>query len=117
MVRGDCGTSVVGASQRRGTQRGSTAAKREEGIVDGPSEWAFRLLPIPWEISSARKAIRARPATFATELGILAIQGFEDMNEQARDIMIKDKFIAGQKVCTASAIRRFCTRHSYRRDC
>ena len=25
------------------------------------------------------------PATFATDLGILAIQGFEDMKEQARD--------------------------------
>ena len=43
------------------------------------------------------------PATFATKLGILAIQGFEDMNEQARDIMIRDKFIAGQKQC---ALRR-----------
>ena len=40
------------------------------------------------------------PATFATELGILAIQGFEDMKEQARDTMIRDKFIAGQKQCT-----------------
>ena len=43
------------------------------------------------------------PATFATELGILAIQGFEDMNEQAQDIMIRDKFIAGQRQC---ALRR-----------
>ena len=43
------------------------------------------------------------PATFATELGILAIQGFEDMNEQARNIMIRDKFIAGQRQC---ALRR-----------
>ena len=40
------------------------------------------------------------PATFATELGILAIQGFEDMKEQARDTMIRDKFIAGQRQCT-----------------
>ena len=43
------------------------------------------------------------PATFATELGILAIHEFEDMNEQARDIIIRDKFIAGQKQC---ALRR-----------
>ena len=43
------------------------------------------------------------PATFATELGILAIQGFEDMNKQAWDIMIRDKFIAGQRQC---ALRR-----------
>ena len=43
------------------------------------------------------------PATFATELGILAIQGLEDMKEQARDTMIRDKFIAGQRQC---ALRR-----------
>ena len=43
------------------------------------------------------------PATCATELGILVIQGFEDMNEQARYIMIRDKFIAGQRQC---ALRR-----------
>ena len=43
------------------------------------------------------------PATFATDLGMLAIQGFGDMREQARDIMIRDKFIAGQEQC---ALRR-----------
>ena len=46
---------------------------------------------------------RLDPATFTTELGILAIQGFEDMKEQARDTMIRDKFIAGQRQC---ALRR-----------
>ena len=40
------------------------------------------------------------PAMFATELGILALHCFEDMTEQARDIMIRDKFIAGQSQCT-----------------
>ena len=40
------------------------------------------------------------PATFATDLGMLAIQGFGDMKEQARDTMIRDKFIAGQGQCT-----------------
>ena len=76
----------------------------------GPSEWAFSLLPISWEISSAQKRFERAfrrpgldPATFATELGILALQGFEDMNEQAQDIMIRDKFIAGQNHC---ALRR-----------
>ena len=34
---------------------------------------------------------------------MLAIQGFGDMREQARDTMIRDKFIAGQKQC---ALRR-----------
>ena len=43
------------------------------------------------------------PATFATDLGMLAIQGFGDMEEQARDTMIRDKFIAGQGQC---ALRR-----------
>ena len=43
------------------------------------------------------------PATFATDLGTLAIQGFGDMKEQARDTMIRDKFIAGQGQC---ALRR-----------
>ena len=43
------------------------------------------------------------PATFATDLGMLAIQGFGDMREQARDTMIRDKFIAGQEQC---ALRR-----------
>ena len=43
------------------------------------------------------------PATFATDLGMLAIQGFGDMREQARDTMIIYKFIAGQGQC---ALRR-----------
>ena len=43
------------------------------------------------------------PATFATDLGMLAIQGFGDMKEQARDTMIRDKFIDGQEQC---ALRR-----------
>ena len=34
---------------------------------------------------------------------MLAIQGFGDMREQARDTMISDKFIAGQEQC---ALRR-----------
>ena len=39
----------------------------------------------------------------ATDLGMLAIQGFGDMKEQARDTMIRDKFIDGQEQC---ALRR-----------
>ena len=39
------------------------------------------------------------PATFATELGILAIRGFADMKEKARDLMIRNKFIAAQRSC------------------
>ena len=39
------------------------------------------------------------PATFATELGILALRGFADMKEKARDLMIRRKFIAAQRSC------------------
>ena len=33
------------------------------------------------------------PATFGTELGILAVRGFGDMGKRARDSMIRDRFI------------------------
>ena len=39
------------------------------------------------------------PATFVTELGILAVRGFSDINGKARDLMIRNKFIAAQRSC------------------
>ena len=39
------------------------------------------------------------PATFAMELGTLAVRGFEDMGERACDLMIRNKFIAAQQSC------------------
>ena len=39
------------------------------------------------------------PATFATELEILAVRGFGDMGKRARDWMIRDRFIAPQRGC------------------
>ena len=33
------------------------------------------------------------------ELGILALRGFTDMKEKARDLMIRNKFIAAQRSC------------------
>ena len=39
------------------------------------------------------------PATFATELGILAVRGFGDMGRRARDLMVRNKFIAAQQSC------------------
>ena len=39
------------------------------------------------------------PATFATEFGILALRGFADMKEKARDLMIRNKFIEAQRSC------------------
>ena len=76
------------------------------GLVKGLSAYyrsPGRLAVLRRRFESAFRRPGLDPATFATELGILAIQGFEDMNEQARDIMIKDKFIAGQRQC---ALRR-----------
>ena len=43
------------------------------------------------------------PATFATELGVLAMQGFDNMGERARGLMIRNKFIAAQP---SRALRR-----------
>ena len=76
------------------------------GLVSGLSAYyrsPGRLAVLRRRFDSAFHRPGLDPATFATELGILAIQGFEDMNEQARDIMIRDKFIAGQRQC---ALRR-----------
>ena len=42
-------------------------------------------------------------ATFATELGVLAMQGFDNMGERARGLMIRNKFIAVQP---SRALRR-----------
>ena len=39
------------------------------------------------------------PATFSTDLGILAVRGFGDMGKRARDAMIRDRFIVAQRSC------------------
>ena len=62
-----------------------------------------RLAGLRRRFESAFRQPGLDPATFATDLGMLAIQGFGDMREQARDTMIRDKFIAGQEQC---ALRR-----------
>ena len=38
------------------------------------------------------------PATFATELGILTLRGFGDMNKRSRDIMIRDQSVGNWTV-------------------
>ena len=88
-----------------------TREKRESwtGLVSGLSAYyqsPGRLVVLRRRFESAFRRPGLDPATFATELGILAIQGFEDMKEQARDTMIRNKFIV-------SAIGRICTGHSY----
>ena len=85
-----------------------TKEKRESwtGLVSGLSAYyqsPGRLAVLRRGFENAFRRPGLDPATFATELGILAIQGFEDMKEQARDTMIRDKFIAGQRQC---ALRR-----------
>ena len=66
----------------------------------------FGLLQLPRETSCIPTAIRERdsrpgmdPATFATELGILAVWGFGDMGKRAWDSMIRNIFIATQRNC------------------
>ena len=44
------------------------------------------------------------PATFATELEILALRGFGDMGKRARNWMIRDRFIVAQQSC---GLRRY----------
>ena len=40
------------------------------------------------------------PATFATELEILAVQGFGEVGQTARTRMVRDRFILGQRDCS-----------------
>ena len=52
-----------------------------------------------WRFESAVRRPGVDPATFVTELGILAVRGFGDMGRPARDLMIRAKFIAAQRNC------------------
>ena len=90
-----------------------TREKRESwtGLVSGLSAYyqsPGRLAALRRRFKSAFRQPGLDPATFATDLGILAIQGFEDMKEQARDTMIRDKFIAGQRQCAIGEIVDSC---------
>ena len=85
-----------------------TKEERESwtGLVDGLAAYyqsPGRLAGLRRRFESVFRQPGLDPATFATDLGMLAIQGFGDMKEQARDTMIRDKFIAGQGQC---ALRR-----------
>ena len=71
--------------------------------MERPSEWSFgmvfrnspgRLAVVRRRFESASRRLGVDLATFATELGILAVHGFEDMGKHARDLMIRNKFIA-----------------------
>ena len=85
-----------------------TKEERESwtGLVEGLAAYyqsPGRLAGLRRRFESAFRQPGLDPATFATDLGMLAIQGFGDMREQAWDTMIRDKFIAGQEQC---ALRR-----------
>ena len=91
------------------------------GLVQGLAAYyqsPGRLAGLRRRFESSSRHPGLDPATFATDLGMLAIQGFGDMREQARDTMIRDKFIAGQEQCALSkAIGWFCTGYPDRGDC
>ena len=56
-----------------------------------------RLAVFRRQFENAHRRPGSDPATFATELGILALRGFSDMKEKARDLMVRNKFIASQQ--------------------
>ena len=58
-----------------------------------------RLAVFRREFENAHRRPGSYPATFATKLGILALRGFSDMKEKARDLMVQNKFIAAQQRC------------------
>ena len=58
-----------------------------------------RLAVFRRQFENARRHPGLDPATFAMELGILALRGFSDMKEKARDLMVRNKFIAAQQSC------------------
>ena len=76
--------------------------ERSKDLVDGFSEYynsPGRLAVVRRRFESVSRRPGVDPATFATELGILAVHGFADMGERARDLMIRNKFIAAQQSC------------------
>ena len=104
----DGGVAAICTLKRGGVKCSSASDKGEVGVMDGTGEWTVGVLPgrlagLIMRFESAFRQPGLDPATFATDLGILAIQGFGVMKEQARDTMIRDRFIAGQGQC---ALRR-----------
>ena len=79
-------------------------AGEREGAMEGPSEQCLseyynspgRLAVVRRRFQSASRRPGVDLATFATELGILAVSGFAHIGERARDLMIRNKFIAAQ---------------------
>ena len=77
-------------------------SERWKDLVTSLSEYyntPGRLTVVRRKFENAGRRPGLDPATFAAELGILAVRGFADMNEKARDLMIRNKFIAAQRSC------------------
>ena len=67
--------------------------------VIGVLQYTGKLAVFRRRFENAHRRPGSDPATFATELGILALRRFHDMKEKARDLMVRDKFIASQQSC------------------
>ena len=90
------------------------------GLVQGLTAYyqsPGRLAGLRRQFAGALRHPGLDPATFATDLGMLAIQGFGDMKEQARDTMIRDKFIWTGAMCTPKAVGWFCAGYPDRGNC
>ena len=73
-----------------------------KGLSQGLSDYynsPGRLAVFRRQLESATRRTGMDPATFATELEILAVRGFGDMGKCARNCMVRDKFITAQRRC------------------
>ena len=71
--------------------------ERWKDLVDELSAYyktPVRLAVFRRQFENVHHRLGSDPATFAMELGILALRGFSDMKEKARDLMVRNKFIA-----------------------
>ena len=95
--------TAIRASGWRGVACRPTDAGQNQGTLEGLSNEYYNtpgiLAVVRRQFENACRRPGLDPATFATELGILAVRGFADMNEKARDLMIRNKFIAAQRSC------------------
>ena len=94
-----------------GTQRGPTNAGEGACHLGGAVAGPLGLLQLSGEVSGLPKKFESvthregeDPATFASELEILAVRGFGDMGARARTRMVRDRFILVQHSC---GLRRY----------
>ena len=70
------------------------------GLVDGLAAYyqsPGRLAALRKRFSDSSRQPGVDPATYATSLGMLAIQGYGDLEGQIRDMLIRDTFIDGEE--------------------